>query len=68
MRDRKRVVFTVDKNGRRIAYRVGFGSRLFRMGLAEAENAVSTGEAVDASDGWKNYLATTRRIREGGAR
>ncbi len=57
------IVFSLDKNGRRIAYRVGNDYRLFRIGLEVAEYLLSTGAGDDRSDGWKDHFARLRRER-----
>ena len=68
MKRKQTVVFTHDKHGRKIAYRVGGDWRLFRMSLAEAQVMLSTGDAVDESEGWRDYfkrLHNDRAAQEG---
>jgi hypothetical protein len=64
----KTIVFSHDKNGRKIAFRVGRDWRLFRVALAGAEIDVATGAATDESAGWRNHfarLANDRAPQEG---
>lgn len=57
------IVFSLDKNGRRIAYRVGNDYRLFRIGLEVAAYLLESGKGEDVSDGWKDYFARLKRER-----
>lgn len=58
------VGFSADKNGRRIAYRQGWGRRWFRMPLTEAEILVASGQARDASEALKAHLEILRARRD----
>lgn len=57
------VVFSHDKNGRKVAYRVGRDWRLFRIALAGAEIAVATGAAFDESNSWRDYFSRLNNDR-----
>lgn len=59
----KRIVFSHDKNGKKIAFRVGYGMRLFRIALDVADYMLASGTGIDESNGWKNHFASLRAAK-----